>query len=179
MLPKARFDIHSLRWTTRIKDRRTSCQGRRRTGARPTHRFNVCARLAVFNKPKLLQIAATSSRCFSGGPVILSEGQWSRRLTNPNLLPNVRPVKVRPHVRADDGLFSKPPYAQKVSPARFDIPPTVWTTASKDRRTSCRGPQGPGARPHTRFQRARRFGLTQAKTPPKFAVTSSMFLSRG
>jgi hypothetical protein len=43
----------------------------------------------------------------------------------------------------------------------------------------CRGPQGPMHDPtHTVSTRAR-FGLQQAQTPPKFAATSFMFLSRG
>jgi hypothetical protein len=70
-------------------------------------------------------------------------------------------------MRADDGL------SQTMLPkaSGFDILFYSWTTGIQGSSNFVQGPQGPGAQPHTRFQRARRFGLNKQKLL-QFAVTS-------
>jgi hypothetical protein len=78
--------------------------------------------------------------------------QWSRRL-----IPKPKPAKRATYrqetrMHADDGLPS-PHHAPKVSPARFD-PSYSLDNGHQGSSNFVQSPQGQGARPHTRFQRA-------------------------
>jgi hypothetical protein len=73
------------------------------------------------------------------------------------------------HARADDGLQA--PMLPKVSPARFDIFSTGWTTRIQGSSNFVRGPKDQVHPPTHRFQRARKI-RPSSQTPPKFAATS-------
>jgi hypothetical protein len=65
-----------------------------------------------------------------------------------------------------------PPMLPKCRQHGLTYLPTVWTIRHQDRRTSCRAPKDLVHTTHTGFNVRARFGLKQAETPPKFAVTS-------
>jgi hypothetical protein len=151
-------------WTTasRIVELRT-----RPPKDRCDTQVSTCAQDSAFNKPNLLKIFTLSSMFYLRFDLSDVE-QWSRRLIqNPNRLPNAtwqRNACARMTV-------SLKPHAPK-SPARFDILFYSWTMGIQGSSNFVQGPPRTWCTtPHTRFQRARRFGLKQAKTL-QFAVTS-------
>jgi hypothetical protein len=73
-------------------------------------------------------------------------------------------------MHADDGLQA--PCFQKVSPARFDIPPTSWTTRIPGSSNLCRPPRTWVHDPTHGFNVRPRFAFNKLQTPPKFAATS-------